>query len=225
MKKFLLSLACVCAFFSANAIKLSFWLGEQEITPGQTVEFHDITVNTDDGYKDVKMKPDLYLKASLFSSDIKIVATCTSGQEIAMCAGGVCMGGATVVKENITIDSNQKLPLDFDYVNDFDLDEEIPTVTSTIEAEDVTEPGSKIQFIIVMGEKNASVTAIELFSDLTAIDGGVTYKAEGECNLTITTLSGVNVYSAKVVGEGVVNLPAGLYVYTFGDRTGKIYIR
>lgn len=225
MKKLLLSLACVCAFFSANAIQLSFWLGDQKITPGQTVEFTDITVNTDDGYKDVKMAPDLYLQTSLFSSDIKIVASCTSGQKIAMCAGGKCMGGETVIKENITINTNQKLPLDFDFADEFDIDEEIPTVTTVIEAEDVTEPGSKIQFVITMGEKNAAVSAIEVFDDLKAVDGGIAYKTEGECTLNVTTLSGVSVFSSNVAGEGIVSLPQGLYVYSFGERTGKIYIR
>ena len=225
MKKFFLSFACVCAFLSANAIQLSFWLGDQKITPGQTVEFTDITVNTDEGYKDVKMKPDLYLQSSIFSSDIKIAATCTSGQEIAMCAGGMCMSGENVTKTNITINTNEKLPLEFDYIGDFDLDEEVPTVTTLLEAEDVTEPGSKIQFIISMGEKNAAVTAIELFDDLKAVDGGVAYKTEVECNLTVATLAGVSVYSANVSGDGLVNLPQGLYIYNFGERTGKIYIR
>ncbi|MDE5555846.1 MAG: hypothetical protein K2J10_11785 [Muribaculaceae bacterium] len=227
MKKFLLLLAGVSAYLSADAIELTFWMGNQKITPNQTVKFNDIDVVTydEDGYKEVTMDPKLSLTADIYSSNIKLSATCTSGQIIQMCAGGTCNAGESVTKEKITVRPNQKLNLDFEYADEFDLDEPIPTVVTVIEAEDVTESGTKVQFIIEMGEEGASVTAIEVRDDFKAVEGGVAYKAAKNCPLRIVNILGVNVYSATVSGEGVINLPKGLYVYTFGNRSGKVYIR
>ena len=227
MKKFLLLLAGVSAYMSADAIELTFWMGNQQITPDQTVKFTDIDiVNYDeDGYKEVKMDPKLSISSNIFSSDVKITATCTSGQSIQMCAGGLCRGGVTVTKEGVTVRPNQKLDLGFDYAGEFDLDETIPTVVTVIEAEDVQESDSKVQFIIEMGEAGASVSTIEVNDDFKAVESGVAYSADKDCTLTITTMSGVNVYTANVSGEGFISLDKGLYVYTFGSRSGKIYIK
>ena len=227
MKKFLLLLAGVSAYMSADAIELTFWMGNQHITPDQTVKFTDIDiVNYDeDGYKEVKMDPKLSISSNIFSSDVKITATCTSGQSIQMCAGGLCRGGVTVTKEGVTVRPNQKLDLGFDYAGEFDLDETIPTVVTVIEAEDVQESDSKVQFIIEMGEAGASVSTIEVNDDFKAVEGGVAYSADKDYTLTITTMSGVNVYTANVSGEGFISLDKGLYVYTFGSRSGKIYIK
>lgn len=227
MKKLLLLLAGVSAYLSADAIELTFWMGNQKITPDQTVKFTNIQVETyeEDGYKEVKMDPKLSISSDIFSSDVKITATCTSGQSIQMCAGGTCMGGTTVTKQGVTVRPNQKLDLGFDYKDEFDLDETIPTVTTLIEAEDVTEPDSKVQFIIEMGEEGASVSVVEIRDDLKAVDGGIAYKAAESCNLKIVNIIGINVFSGSVSGQGVINLPKGLYVYSFGKRSGKIYIR
>lgn len=227
MKKFLLLLAAVSAYLSADAIELTFWMGNQKITPNQTVKFTDIEVTTydEDNYKEVKMDPKLSLSTDIYSSNIKITATCTSGQSIQMCAGGTCRAGVSVTKEKLTVRPSQKLDLGFDYGEEFDLDDPIPTVVTLIEAEDVTESGSKVQFIIEMGEEGASVSAIEVRDDFKAVEGGVAYKTTQNCPLRIVNILGVNVYSANVSGEGVINLPKGLYVYTFGNRSGKVYIR
>lgn len=227
MKKFLLLIAAIAVGVSANAVELSFKMGGKTITPGQTVIFNDVEITTYDDYKEVTMDPGISIISDMYSSNIKITATCTSGQKIEMCCGGACMGDYTVVKEKLTLHPNQPLPLDFEYRNeDLDLDEEIPTVVTTIEAEDVTEEGSKVQFVIEMGEKSASVTAIKVYNDLQPVEGGIAYKADNEGTaLRITSIVGINVFSANVSGEGFIALPKGLYVYTFGNRSGKIYIR
>lgn len=225
MKKLLLSLACIASFCSANAFELSFWLGDQKIAPGQTVTFSDITVNDSEGYLEVAMKPELYLMSDTYTGDVKITATCTSGQSIGLCAGGQCIGGEKVVKNDVIIGTDEKLNLGFDYIGEFDLDEEIPVVETLFEAEDVTVKNSKVQFVIQMGKDLAGVTAIELNDDLLPVDGGIAYKADAECELTLTNLAGVCVFSSNVYGEGIVDLSHGLYVYRFGDRTGKIYVK
>lgn len=227
MKKFLLLMAGISVCLCADAITLTFWMGNKQITPDETVKFTDIQITEyeEDEYKEVKMDPNLYISSNIFSSDVKITATCTSGQSIQMCAGGTCRGGEKVVKEGVTVRPNQKLELGFDYSDEFDLDEKIPTVTTLIEAEDVTESGSKVQFVIVMGEKDASISTVEVADDFKAVEGGIAYKTDEPCSVKIATVSGISVYSGTVSGNGTINLPGGLYVYTFGNRSGKIYIR
>lgn len=225
MKKLLLLLTSAVVYFNANAIDLTFWIDNQKITPGETIEFSDITINKDEGYCDVKMKPELYLTTNIFSSDIKITATCTSGQTIGLCAGGQCIGGVTAVKENVTVRPNQKLDLGFDFIGEFDLDEPIPTVITTIEAEDITESESKIQFVIKMGEKSASVSVVEISDEIRAVEGAIAFNVEYPGELTVSTLSGANVFSGIITGEGSISLPKGIYVYSFNGRAGKLIIR
>lgn len=68
MKKILLLLAVFAAYCSAGAVELTFWLGNQKITPGQTVTFNEVTVEKyeADGLKEVSMKPSLFISSDIF---------------------------------------------------------------------------------------------------------------------------------------------------------------
>lgn len=225
MKKFLLFLAAATAYFSASALELSFWLGNQKITPGERIEFNDITITDEGSYKEVLMKPALYIHSDLYTSKVKITARCTSGESIQLCAGGTCRGGEVVVKENVTVNTGQKLDLGFDFQTDLDSDEEIPVVITEFEAEDTSRPGTKTAFVLVMCEQGAFVTEISVAENLSIVDGGLAYDTPEECELTVSNLAGVSFFTGKVNGKGTIALPAGLYVYKFGNNKGKIYIR
>lgn len=227
MKKILLLLAAVSAYCTADAVNLTFWMGNKKIEANEKVVFNNITVDNyeADGFKEVTMDPGLSVSSDIYSSDIKITADCTSGQDIQVCINGLCRSGKTVVCDKVTLRPNQKLELGFHYINEFDLAAEIPPVTTVIEAEDVTEPASKVQFVIEMGPEGNSVTAVEVFDDFKAVEGGVAFKAETSTSLAIANVAGVVVFTGNVSGEGFVALQQGLYVYDFGGRTGKIYVR
>lgn len=225
MRKFyLMMLAGLCGL-AAQAIELTFWIGNQKITPGETIEFNDVTVTDMETYKEVTMKPSLYLSTNIYSSSLTVKATCTSGQTIQMCAGGRCQGGVSVTKEKVTVQTGQKFPLEFDYIGELDLDEPVPTVTTLLEAEDTTEPGSKIAFTIVMSEKGASLSRVEAADGLTAVAGGIAYDVEGNALLSVYSADGLEAFSAKVSGSGTVNLPAGLYIATLDGKTTKILVK
>lgn len=226
MKKFLLFLAAAAVYCTAGAVELTFWLGNQKIAPGQTVQFNDITVETYDSWKEVSMKPALYISSNSYLEDVKITAECTSGQSIQMCCGGACSAGVTVTKSGLTVTTGQKRALEFDYVNyDMDLDEAIPTVVTVFEAEDTSYPESKVQFVLEMNKQNAALSVIEVNNAVKAVAGGIAYKAAEGGILSVYSITGMTVFNANVSGEGTVKLPRGLYVYSFGGRTGKIYIR
>lgn len=225
MKKIYLFLLGMLTFTGAQAIDLTFWLGDQQLTPGSTVEFNDIIVDEYGTYKEAYMGPDLSISSNIYSSDITLVAECTNNYNIQICAGGSCEGGTIITKENVVVRPNQKLPLQFHYSDEFDLDQAIPVVVTRFTAEDVTVPGSKVEFVLVMGEKGASLESVEVADNLRAVTGGVEYSVARSANLSIYTPDGVCCHSAVVAGEGTVALAPGLYVYTFGNNRDKLLVK
>ncbi|MDE7135887.1 MAG: hypothetical protein K2N91_04585, partial [Muribaculaceae bacterium] len=150
---------------------------------------------------------------------------CTSGQSIQICANGKCRAGEKVSIDDFTLQTGQKFDIGFKYIGELDLDEPIPTVITTIQAEDTTTPGSLTTFVIEMSEKGASLTEIKSKESLKTVAGGISYHAEAPVRLYVANILGVNVCDRQVSGEGTVSLPKGLYVYRFGDKAGKIYVK
>ena len=227
MKKlYLAMLAMLLCFGVAEARKLTFYIGKTAITPGETVSFEDIAVDDYGDYREVTMAPELYLTSDIYSSKINITAKCTSGQSIQMCAGGACAMGETVTKENITIQTNAFLELKFDYIVELEGDEAIPVVVTEFSAVDTAYPETAVTFTLVMGEKGG-VTLIENNADLVAVEGGIQYNVEQPTSLEIVDIQGRKVAEATVNGFGFlpIDAPAGVYVYTFGENSGKIYIK
>lgn len=217
----ILSMLCV---LGAQAIELSFWLGNQKITPGSTVEFTDIIVDDYESYIDVKMEPAIYLSTNIYSSDVKVTARCTSGESIEMCAGGLCKGGEEVVKDKVTLRPAQKLDLEFHFWSDYDSVDDIPVVITEFEAEDTTEPGSKVTFTLVMKSPSASVSEIESDNGIQAVAGGLKYDFGHTASLSICTVDGVCLYSSKVNGSGIVALERGLYIVSVDGAGKKVLI-
>ncbi|MGM9859142.1 MAG: hypothetical protein ACI31C_00135 [Muribaculaceae bacterium] len=227
MKKiFLLAAAALMLTFSAQARKLTFYIGDTPITSGETVPYEDIVVYDYGDYKEVNMKPDLYITTDIYTSKATIIARCTSGEAIQMCAGGACAKGETVTKNNITLNPGNKLALMFDYIVELDADEEIPTVVTEFEAQDGDYTETYITYTLIMG-KDAGVTLIENNTSLRGIRGGVAYDVESDTALQLFTLEGVRVLDATVNGTGSLNLglASGIYVYTLGAQSGKLYIK
>lgn len=227
MKKIYLSmLALLLCFGVAEARKLTFYIGQTAITPGEIVSFEDIVVDDYGDYREVTMAPELYLVTDIYSSKISITAKCTSGQSIQMCAGGACEMGTTVTKENVTLQTNAFLDLKFDYIVELEGDEAIPVVVTEFSAVDTAYPETAVSYTLVMGEKG-SVTLIENRADLVAVAGGVQYNVEQPTLLELVDIQGRKVAEATVNGFGFlpVDAPAGVYVYTFGENSGKIYLK
>ncbi|MDE5727245.1 MAG: hypothetical protein K2H94_03850 [Duncaniella sp.] len=73
---------------TVSARELTFYMGDQKITPGSTVYFSDIKVQElGGGMKMLTYDPSLFLTTDIYSSKIQVVAECTSGQTIQMCCG------------------------------------------------------------------------------------------------------------------------------------------
>lgn len=231
MKKLLLSLVAAAMSFSASAIQLTFYNGDQVIENGSTIYFSDVTVKTfeEDEYKAVEMKPDLYISTDLFTPSVNIKATCkTAGEMVSICAGGQCTSGTAPEKTNVTIRTNDKLELEFHWAGELDLDEEIPTITTEITAIVGTDESTRISFTIVMGENAASVDAITSNNTIEYTGNGFAYSLNAPAQFALYSITGAQVMSANLNGNGTLatdGLKAGVYVYTLDGKTGKVYVR
>lgn len=194
MKK-IFTLIAVLAAFTASARDLTFFLKDTPIETGSTIEFSDFEITDYGTYREVKMAPELYVKSDIFTNKVKVVAECTSGQVIQMCAGGACAAGATVTKENVTVRANEKLPLVFDYITELDPGQAIPKVTVKFTAQDGTYTQTNKSFTIVMAEKT-----------------GVGAVVADNAPVEYFTLQGVR----------VDNPGQGLYIRRQGNKVSKI---
>lgn len=227
MKKLYPVLAALLLAGSMQARELTFYLGDEPIAAGTTLNFTGIEVTDYGDYKEVLMEPDLYVSSDIFTTALSVTATCTSGQPIRLCAGGNCVGGVTVTKKDIKVQTGEKLPLRFDYVGELDADEAIPTVTATIEAQDGTDESTHKSFTIVMGQ-SAGLTLIENSADLYFNGSAIVYSLDAPSVFRLYTAEGLCVLETSLEGEGTIateGMAAGIYVYTLGSKTAKIFIK
>ena len=124
------------------------------------------------------MEPKIYLSSDIYSSSIKVTASCVSGQNIRLCCNGNCQTGKEVTKNDVTLRREERLDLQFEYIEELDAGVEVPTVVTRISAEDIYDEESRVDFVLVMGVEGASLNKVE-----TGADGifGVSYRTV--CNL------------------------------------------
>lgn len=228
MKKLYISLFSALIAFGASARELTFYLGDTKIAKDANIEYNDITIDTTDGFQAVAMEPKLYLSSDIFSANIEVKATCTSGQEIQICAGGECTPGTTVTKDKVKIQTNEKLDLEFHYRVDLGMDEEVPTVTTIFEAKDTKYPDATYtSFTLIMG-KTAGVQVIENNTDITVTPAGLVYTLNVPTTLAIYDITGKQALNTQLQGTGVVDtssLVKGIYIYRAGNTSGKFIVK
>ena len=233
MKKLYFLMAALLVGGISQARELTFYFGNDVVEPNSTVVFNDIEENpAGGGMKEVVMAPPLYVSSDIYTKDLKITATCTSGQEIQLCAGGNCMTGPTVTKEGIKVQPDQKLALDLEYIAQMPVGETAPRVAVTVEAQDGTYEETKKSFTIVMNENGAGVDVIENDRCFMAVDGGIKYDFAVPASVELFTLSGVRVMARQLEGAGILSteeLASGIYLFTAksseGTLSGKLFVR
>ena len=229
MKKLYITLAAaLLGVASMQARVLAFYLGDEKIATGEEVTFNDYEKKQigSDKYK-VTFEPELYLGSDFLSNEIQISATCISGQEIQMCAGGECARSKEVVKKGIEIKANSKLNLEFEYIGEIE-GETIPEVVTEFEAYDTNYTNTKVSFTLVMNSESSALTVIKNNASFRAVAGGIEYSLDAPAAVELYSITGRKVLSANLEGNGTLStasLPKGIYVYTLGDKSGKLYIR
>lgn len=227
MKRLYLASLGLLLCSAMQARELTFYLGDTPVATGSNLSYTNVEIEDFGSFKEVRMEPDLYVSSDIYTTQLSVTATCTSGQMIQLCAGGSCEGGASITKKNIKVQTGQKLPLKFDYVGEIEANEPTPTVTAVIEAQDGDYTETHISFTIVMSEQG-SVSVIEGKPEIIITAGNILYNLSGGATLSIYNALGSLVYSEKVKGSGNValsTLKKGVYFYTLGKKSGKLFIK
>lgn len=232
MKKLLLILASAAAAMTAQARELTFWLGDEKIEPGSSIEFTKPEVTDLGGVDQLMFAPELYISSDIYSSKIKVTAVCTTGQTFQMCCGGQCSNGTTVVKENVKVQTGQKLPLEFEYVEFPWMGGEYPTIVTEFEAQDGSYENTNIKFVLTMGPDGASVEAVEVDAPVRITSAGIVYNLPAGGTIELFSITGSRALKASLHGSGTLDttsLKRGVYVYTLAtpslSRTGKLVVK
>lgn len=211
---------------SANARQLTFYNGETPVENGASITFNDVQVTPAGANKEVMIAPELSLGTDTYSSQISLVCK-SDGESVQMCAGGACEQGKTI-KKTLKINGGKTVPLQFEYMATLPKDAAVPKIVCTFEAQDGTYADTKITMTVVLNGENGGIEAIvngyELYSDAE----GVHYNVEGARQLALYGITGMKVLQRTVSGSGVIatgEIPAGIYVYTLGNKSGKIIVR
>lgn len=231
MKKLLLLMAGVAAASGLQAGELNMYMGQQLLENSKTYYFNDIEVSDEGGYFEVKMDPKLSIVADETTYDVKIVATCTSGQEIQMCAGGACENGTSVTKEGLILKAGKAVDLMFEYLGEAETQEQIPTcITTDFTLEEVGVATSKKTYTVVMNDPNGAVSVIAQDKQVVLMNNTLVYSLSGDATVELYDINGRKVLSSQVNGSGNLNLGTlakGLFIYRFAGCSkaiGKILL-
>lgn len=218
-------MASVLVAGASQATELKFQMGGKDITPNTTVTFNE--VETDFG--EYLMDPKLFIVSDIDASNVSITADCTTGQKIQLCAGGECERGTKVSKTGVSMKANTPLNMLFECMGYYDTEDEIPTnVTTEFTAQYAYNDSSIVKFILVMNSKEGSVSLISVDNNLYVENGAIVYNVEEASTLALYNLGGEKVLEAVVSGEGSLSTSAlqpGVYAYTLGNKSGKLYVK
>lgn len=229
MKKLYLTLLTAVVAMAANAKELKFAMGETPIANESTVYFDNISIDSYEGGKDVVMNPGITLLSDVAADNVVVLAECTSGQQIQLCAGGACEMGTSITKTGVKLEAGTALPILFEFMS-FGLapDAEIPTVETFIAAMYDGDDESMKTFTIIMGKDVNGVKVIETTpKSLKCMAGSIEYNVDTAATLNIFNTEGKVALSEQVSGKGMISTSSfrpGIYVYTLGNEKGKIYI-
>lgn len=221
-KHLLLAFALLSGALTANAT-IDMYMGEQKLADNGTYTFNTITEDPNTG--GFMIDPHLSL-LSTEDAMVNIEARCTSGQKIQMCVGQ-CENAPTVRKEDITLQANVKLDLQFEYIdNQVDDQSQLPkniTTVFTIEGDE------ELSYTLVMNSDGSGIQAIvDRDRNVAYANGELIYDLSKPSKLTLCDTNGRVVLNAAVSGNGSVTLAKlakGIYIYRLGQNTGKIVVR
>lgn len=231
MKKLLLSaILAVGTLVPMGAQNLMITSFGEEIPNGSTYKYSGyVWEEYDPGFYSVlTVNPELYL-----TSDVDATVTIHTLSEIpvGICAGGLCVRGKDITKDNVKVTAGAPLNLIFDWEEEFYGDTstyEIPLITTSIEVWYNDNPANKYVITVEMGGVNASagVEGIEVCADSVVFHGNsLSYDLAQASQLSLYSLSGKTVLTRGVSGSGSVSLDGlskGIYLYRLTGKNGKV---
>lgn len=229
MKKTALLIAALAMCSAIQAREFTFKFNGQTVEDGATLYFNDPEEVFTGAEYEVLYAPSITVQSDGLTQTAKMTVTSVSGQTVSCCAGGNCVRGTNIVKDLPRISANQAVPLELEYSTVVASLADVPQVEVKVEIVDTKVAGSNKSFTIFFNKDEASVGNVMADgSTVTFSNNTLSYTVSEAARLTVCTTAGVIAYSAEVKGAGSIDLsqlPAGIYVYTLANQSGKIQVK
>ena len=215
-------------FSALSAKELTFYLGNEKVANGATVEFKGYEEWPAGSQTEVYIEPKVYLVSDV-AGDVTVKST--SNYEVQLCIGGQCEASTSVVKEGLSFEANAKNDLLLECSVFFGKDEEIvlPKIDVVLEAWYDSDPSTVYTMNLKLGDTSGIKDAINGKNAVKVVGKTLSYDFEGSNTISIYNLAGTAVGAYKVSGAGSISLDSlstGVYLYRTGDsKAGKIIIR
>lgn len=216
---------------SASAQTLTYYAGEEALSPSQTYTFTNVTTRDMGVMKQIIIDPDLKIKCS-DAGTIEVVAS--ADQTIQMCAGGDCVSNKYIEKTGINVEADEMLPLQLEYIDQVLPGETFtPSVATVLLTAKYTGKFNTIRKItIVMDNKegDSSVTILENDDTFYVENGVIVYNLDKATKVNLYDMDGKCALSTTLAGSGnysLEGLNSGIYVYTLDgtSKTGKVFVK
>lgn len=235
MKKIVLSAALItAAAFTANAQELFFTYNGEPLENGASITYDGFTADDygmGSGYIEYKVDPGIHI-VSDDTADVNI--TVKSNVQVNFCAGGQCITGTDLIKEDVELTENVPQNLELDYVQEvYDgSDIDIPVIELTVTAWYTYDEENVITLKVKMGGFNTPVEKLTVNgNNVNVVGKTLNYSLDGASNITLFSLSGKTLMNKAVSGNGSINLsnlPSGVYLYRvegLKNKSGKFIIK
>lgn len=186
--------------------------------------------NNPTGMYQFKVDPEIHL---ISTETLTCSVQTQANMDIQLCAGGNCVTGDNITKENVALTADVPLNLQLEWIApgiNFGEDIPVPAITVRLRAWTASE---SITVTVNMGGFTAGVESITAnTNNLVRVNGKtLNYDLSGSSQLAIYSLSGKTVVNKSVAGSGSVNLnhlTPGVYLYKVSGpnaKSGKFIIK
>lgn len=232
MKKIFTSMVLMAAAIVASAqnYTVTAFGDETPLTNGQV-----ITCGWHNPYPEAPMfreyNPELTVTAH---KQITIMVTASGhavdGLNAQICGFGGCkpLLNDEKIFDTKVLQAGQKFDLQLDVTDmaGLELTETLPVTVKISDGQSAEEMVLTINFV---GEEQASIKGANIAATSVRVQGRTLhYNSDNAAELTLYTISGQSAISRRISGQGSVNLsalPAGVYIYRAGNKTGKLILR
>lgn len=161
------------------------------------------------------------------SLTLSVTANAPAGNKIQFCGitGSCAMLSGTPETRSNTYNEGDKVPMQLDIMSG----NIVYPVDATLKITDGTETVNITITFCPESQEELSIADVAADGVKIALKGRtLNYNADSATDLTLYTISGQSAISRRISGHGslsLTNLPAGVYIYRAGKKTGKFILR
>lgn len=223
MKKFLLLGMLAGLAMTAGAQNVKFYYQGNEVPQNQTLVYSDVIY--DDIWGEYMIKPDVTLKATS-NATVVVKVVCTTGQSVNLCFGGQCGApSTTVISKQFNMVAGRAENLEYDYASSDPIDYIVSTDVYVMDP--ISE--ATVNKITLKFDPNAgSVKGVSADKGVAYSNGNLYFNTTEATSFALYNCAGQKVAGYMVNGTNefsTANLQPGVYVYTVGGKTGKIFVK